>query len=125
MLLSSTPTDFQNQFKQGLSKMLSSDELGAFILVLANSMQDAPLQTALAPELESIFNDLEAIENLQAAPDDLAVFSALKATGITQYLSQAAVWKTRFIGEAKLWQCAYNPIRALRPARASKEIFKT
>jgi len=125
MLLSSTPTDFQNQFKQGLSKMLSSDELGAFILVLANAMQDAPLQAALAPELESIFNDLEAIKDLQAAPDDLAVFSALKATGISLYLSQAAVWKIRFIGEAKLWQCAYNPIRALRPARASKETFKT
>jgi len=103
--------------------MLSSNELGAFILVLANSMQDAQLQAALAPKLESIFNDLEAIKDLQGAPDDLTVFAALKATGISQYLSLAAVWKIRFIGEAKLWQCAYNPIRALRPARASKDTF--
>ena len=123
MLLESSPTDFQIQFKQKLSKMLSPNELGTFILVLANSMQDTQLQAALAPQLKSTFNDLEAIGDLRAAPDDLAVFDALKSKGISQYLSQAAVWKTRNIGKDHFWQCTYNLIRALRPARASKESF--
>lgn len=123
MLLESSPADFQIQFKQRLSKMLSPNELGTFILVLANSMQDTHLQAALAPRLKSTFKDLEAIGNLHAAPDDLAVFNAIKSIGISQYLSQSAVWKTRSLGEDYFWQCTYNPIRALRPARASKESF--
>ena len=103
--------------------MLSPDELGAFILVLANSMQDTQLQAALVPRLKSTFKNLEAMDDLHAGPDDLAVFDAIKSTGIFQYLSHSVVWKTRSLGEDSLWQCTYNPIRALRPARASKETF--
>jgi diadenosine tetraphosphate (Ap4A) HIT family hydrolase len=123
MLLSSSTTNFQDQFKQSLSKMLSPDELGAFILVLANSMQDAPLQDALGPKLKSTFSSLEAQASIQSTPDDRTVFAALKSTGISQHLSRDAIWKTRSIGKDNLWLCTYNPLRALRPARASKEAF--
>ena len=103
--------------------MLSTNELGTFILVLANSMQDVQLQATLATELKSVFSNLEATKDLQAAPDDLAVFDALKSTGISKYLSQTAVWKSRVVGKGDLWQCTHNLIRALRPARSSKETF--
>jgi diadenosine tetraphosphate (Ap4A) HIT family hydrolase len=79
-------------------------------------MQDGQLQKALAPKLQHIFDALKQNPNLQAAPDDLAVFDALRSNGISQYTA----WKTRQVDQ---WQCAYNPLRTLRPERASKEVF--
>jgi len=116
MLLNSSRDSFQNQFKNKLSNMLSTDELGSFILVLANSMQDAQLQKSLTPELETVFNGLKANQNLKSAPDDSTVFEALKSTGISHF----STWESRQIDH---WQCVFNPLRALRPGRVSKEVF--
>ena len=123
MLLNSSTLALQNVFAQNLAKMLSPDELGAFILVLANSMQNLQLQKALAPKLSTIFSQLEPKYDIKCAPDDHSVFCALKSSGISQHLSPNAVWTTRFVGEDNLWQCSYNPFRSLRPARASKATF--
>jgi diadenosine tetraphosphate (Ap4A) HIT family hydrolase len=123
MLLNSSTPALQNHFTQNLAHMLSSDELGAFILVLANSMQDAQLQKALSPKLSTIFSQLASKHDIKCAPDDHSVFCALKYSGISQHLSPNAVWKTRFVGENNLWQCSYNPLRSLRPARASNTTF--
>jgi len=117
MLIDCNTATFQNHFKTKLSQMLSPDELGSFILVLANSMQDSALQQSLAPELEATFNALKENKGIAAATDDLSVFEALTKTGISQY----GAWKTKHID---YWQCAYNPLRALRPDRSSKEVFK-
>ena len=96
--------------------MLEPDELGSFILVLANSMQDSDLHKSLKDQLEITFKALKNNKNLKAAPDDIAVFEALKKTGIGRY----GAWRTRQIDS---WQCTYNPLRGLRPERSSKERF--
>ena len=116
MLVNSNTEQFQKKFKDKLNEMLLPDELGSFILVLFNSMQDASLQKALASKLEATFNELKNNQNLQSAPDDLSVFKALKQTGISSY----GAWENKQIEN---WHCAYNPLRALRPERSSKESF--
>lgn len=116
MLINSNTHELQTLFKDKLNDMLSPDELGSFILVLFNSMQDTDLQKALAPKLEATFNALKSHPNLQSEPDDLGVFEALKQSGITSY----GAWENKQIEN---WHCAYNPLRALRPERSSKESF--
>ena len=120
MLLDTTPSEFRRRFEAGLDALLTPDGIGAFILALANSMQSSELQRALSPRLERLFAELRGrlargdLEN--AGPDDLAVFAALEARGIEDFRS----WHVR---EAGPWRLAYNPMRALRPPRASKQPF--
>jgi len=99
--------------------MLSADALGAFILVLANSMQDQRLADGLAADLKSTYAVLSqrfANETLSGDADDIAVFEQLLPTGIKTFRA----WETRTPGP---WQCAYNPLRALKPERASNVPF--
>jgi hypothetical protein len=116
MLLNSNSDQFQSHFKNKLSQMLNPDELGSFILVLANSMQEEHLQQSLSVKLQTTFNELKAAENLQGSEDDKLVFKRLSKTGINHYTS----WQSH---QVEHWQCAYNPMRALRPERASNEQF--
>ena len=97
--------------------MLKPDELGSFILVLANSMQDTELQKQLSTDLEKTFNSLKNNNKLTASADDKAVFDALVKTGISKY----GAWQVNHIDD---WICAYNPLRALRPARSSNQAFE-
>ena len=99
--------------------MLSPNEPGAFILALANSMQDRSLRESLSPGLRKVFRELlvkRETGGLSGAPDDLVVFEALARRGIEGY----GAWRHR--GES-LWRCTFNPLRALRPARSSAEAF--
>lgn len=119
MLLNSNLETFHKRFEAHLAEMLSPDELGAFILVLANSMQDEHLQKSLAPQLAVTFLKLKERhqENaLNATDDDRHVFEALLKTGIELYKA----WLQKSLGP---WRAAYNPLRALRPQRASRERF--
>jgi len=112
---------FKTRFSDVLKAMLDADELGAFILVLANSMQDEALQQQLKLSLEEKFTQLKnQLEQgkLQAAKDDYDVFSALVSLG----LDALPVWEYR---QQAPWTLLYNPMRALRPARASSEIIDT
>lgn len=123
MLFNSDSDTFKKHFENKLGDMLAPDELGAFILVLANSLQDEDLQSQLAEKLESNFSELKnRYDNgtLQGSADDLSVFDALQKTGIKHY----SAWQTRRIDNKKNWQCAFNPLRGLRPERASKETFE-
>lgn len=120
MLLESDFKTFQQRFETNLGEMLSPDELGAFILVLANSMQDDHLQSALAPKLATTFEELKERHQdntLQASDDDRHVFESLLATGIEHYRA----WEQKLLHP---WRVAYNPLRALRPQRASKDRFE-
>ena len=112
---------FKTHFSDVLEGMLDADELGAFILVLANSMQDSALQQRLKSPLEQKFlllkKQFERGE-LQAAKDDYEVFTALVSLG----LESLPVWKYR---QQAPWTLLYNPMRALRPARSSSEIINT
>lgn len=99
--------------------MLSADELGAFILVLANSQQNASLKAelhdALAEKYTALNNSFDSIRTT-SAPDDVAVFEQLQMTD----LDAIPVWQSKQIGH---WQLVYNAMRQLRPARASTQTF--
>ncbi|MFN3786434.1 MAG: hypothetical protein ACK4RS_06295, partial [Thiothrix sp.] len=115
MLFTSTLPVFQTRFAEGLQAMLTPDGLGAFILVLANSMQDTALRQQLAPALQRTFAQLQQSQP-SAPPDDLVTFQALLASGIDclthwEYVQRAP------------WEAVINPLRALRPARGSSDIF--
>lgn len=110
---------FKSLFVNGLKNMLSDDELGAYILVLANSQQDASLQHSLSSSLESHFSaltkNIEA-EAVSATPDDLDVFEKLKSM-TTQRLPS---WQNRALGN---WRIVLNTTRKLRPARNAAQVF--
>lgn len=114
-----------NQFKQlfvtKLKGMLSDDELGAFILVLANSHQDEFLKSELDTDLKDTFTALKSkysAGKIKAAPDDIDVFERLLEVD----LDDVPVWQYNDIGN---WDIAFNPIRHLRPARASSQILSS
>lgn len=110
-------TEFKTLFAEKLRGMLSPEELGAFILVLANSMQDRQSQTDLKNDVLAMFvelnNKLKQGE-LKATDDDLEVFEKIKAKGV----GTLSAWQSIPQGE---WELLYNPMRGLRPARASSE----
>lgn len=104
--------------------MLDPQQLGAFILVLANSLQDEKLHKSLAQPVQIIFPQLlerYQQQKLDASPDDLAVFAALAKQGLSVYKP----WLWRMIDTYYGWRCAYNPLRGLRPQRASAELFSS
>ena len=118
MFIASDIEAFKAIFINGLQNMLRSDDegLGAFILVLANSMQDEKLYTLLSPTLNKIFAQL-CSQTLIAPTDDNAVFSALKQQGISELSDWQTIKKTP-------WELVYNPLRALRPARSSQQVIQ-
>ncbi len=119
MFIAENPAQFKNLFVEKLKAMLSIDELGAFILVLANSRQDVVLSNSLDTGLKQNFADLKQRYKqglLTATEDDLDVFKQLFEQGI----HNLPVWQTRQAGG---WEISYNAIRALRPARSSAELF--
>lgn len=99
--------------------MLAADQLGAFILVLANSLQDKALHEALAPQLTATFSEMKerfTQNKISAGDDDVQVFEALMQSGIEHYRP----WQQKSLGP---WRAAFNPFRALRPQRSSADRF--
>ena len=112
---------FKNLFVTQLKNMLSADELGAFILVLANSHQDAFLKNVLQDDLTNTFMALKdnfVTDRLNATQDDSDVFNQL----LDVALEDIPAWSYKTIGN---WQLACNSMRQLRPARASSQILMT
>lgn len=112
----------QQAFTDGLARLLArNDGLGAYILVLANAAQDATLWQLLERQLEERHYHLAALVTAalrQGRPiaepeDDLMVFLKLLAIGFGDGLRV----RTRRVGH---WEVSFNPLRALRPARASR-----
>jgi diadenosine tetraphosphate (Ap4A) HIT family hydrolase len=119
MFVAQSADEFSHLFVEHLREMLSPDQVGAFILVLANSLQDDQLKYALGPDMVAMFdNILSTIRDREVSitDDDLAVFNALQQTGI----DALDTWQTAAKG---VWEVVYNPVRALRPSRASAEVF--
>ena len=119
MFIANDLAQFKNLFVSQLKNMLSDDELGAFILVLANSQQDNFLKSELNNDLESIFSSLKdkvVNHQLKAPQDDIDVFDQL----LSLELPDIHVWKNRVVGE---WQITHNLMRKLRPARSSSQNF--
>jgi hypothetical protein len=113
--------ELAQRFYQGLADMLGKhDGLGVYILCLANAAYDADLWARLRASLarrhqshaREIVAALRQGRRLTEPEDDLMVFLKLLAIGFdgveTTSRRQAGPWHIRF-----------NPIRALRPPRAS------
>ena len=119
MFITESVDAFQHRFIQSLRNMLSPDQAGAFILVLANSMQDRSLRTGLENDTESVFRAIRRNmqnDQLVVTDDDRAVLQALEHAG-TGLLT---AWESRKKGG---WELVLNPIRSLRPSRVSSEAF--
>ena len=117
MFIAPDADGFRRLFIEHLRQMLAQDQVGAFILVLANSLQDESLRQSLRADLEATFKRMVQrfrAGELNATDDDRAVFSALCEIG----MDSLDVWCTRTAG---VWELNFNPLRALRPARASAE----
>lgn len=115
MFIAADFQQFKADFAAGLTRMLHTDGLGAFILVLANSMQDRELRGLLQADLLQAFGRLLA--NQPDAPeDDRAVFVALAERGI----DGLGCWE---YGRQGWLEVVINPLRSLRPARVSSEVF--
>ncbi len=117
MFVAPNLTEFKTLFAEKLRAMLSPDELGAFILVLANSMQDKQAQADLKKDVLAMFvelNDKLKQGTLTGTDDDLSVFEKIREKGI----GKLSAWQSIPQGE---WELLCNPTRSLRPARASSE----
>lgn len=124
--LFASPEAFRDAFVAGLDRQLAEPGLGTFILVLANASFDADIWPVLRDRLERRFAELSdevaaalrSGRKLDYPEDDLVVFLKLMAMGF------AAITPTEF-RRAGPWELQYNPLRALRPARASGQKVET
>jgi len=116
--------NYRKAFEVGLENMLGHDELGAYILVLANACNEKNIYQKLASELNKRFETLSHLYRessqyrTQSAPDDVAVFEQLMSVGFDRLeLSQYR--------HEDCWQLQYNPLRSFRPSRNSTVKFET
>lgn len=119
MFIAESLDAFKHRFVDSLRNMLLPDQAGAFILVLANSMQDESLRRALRDDIQRVFKPLRSNlhdRSISVTDDDLAVFQALERAGIESLASWQSVSKDT-------WALIFNPLRALRPARSSSQLF--
>ena len=121
MFVTDSADAFQHLFTNALRNMLSPDQAGALILVLANSMQDDELRNGLKYELDANFKAVQSgirQGRLDITADDLAVFEAIEAIGI----DSLSCWQRQNRDE---WELVYNPMRALRPVRESNAVIES
>ena len=113
-----SPESFRQTFENGLARMLDEyDELGVFILVLANAAFDPEIQQRLRVALKRKFDRLSHLHetaggdaSVLGAPDDLAVFQQLLRLGIDDLLPVA-------VRDAGVWELQFNQLRSFRPLR--------
>ncbi len=121
--LFSSDEHLRDRFEQGLKALLQdSDEVGVFILVLANAVFDQNIFESLAVDLESKFNKLAqeigqctvSAEgcNPDIPEDDLEVFRWLIMLGFENIHPP----QYRQVGP---WEVQFNQLRSFRPARTS------
>jgi hypothetical protein len=116
-----SPADLEQAFTQGLATLLADHEgLGVYVLCLANAAYATGLWERLRTPLAerhrhhetAITTTLRQGRRLNEPEDDLLVFLKLMAIGFDGVATTA--WR-----EAGPWRIQFNPIRALRPPRAS------
>ncbi len=121
MFIAKDLSQFKKLFVSKLKNILSDDELGAYILVLANSLQDDYLKYELRIDLKNNFNALRKsylAGSLKATQDDLDVFEKL----LDMNVDDLPVWQSRMEGN---WSIVFNIMRQLRPARASSQVLNS
>lgn len=111
---------FREKFNIGLHELIDEQQLGTFILCLANATQHEDLFEELKPKLlqqyeffcEQYRKDLEHGNQLDVVEEDLLVFLKLHTIGFENIkLSQ--------LRNESQWQCQFNHIRSFRPRRIS------
>lgn len=115
--------EYRDAFTRGLSETLKHDQLGAYILVLANATYDEEIHHVLKAPLEQRFGELSGIltkylkegRPLDHTTDDLLVFLKLMAVGFDQLQMSS-------FRQAGPWQVQYNQLRSFRPARMSNDV---
>ncbi len=114
----SSQEKYIDSFKQGLVGLLHDyNELGSFILVLANVSFDPGLQQELERKVKGRYQLLKRSFKhspkqfyINGAQDDMRVFRKLVAIGMD------GVHHTEFRDEG-LWEVQFNQLRSLRPTR--------
>ena len=115
---------FHTAFVSGLEQLPAENELGAFILVLANASFDPAIFQVLSPALKRQFQawQQQFLESPAAAgnfaADDVAVFEKLRSAGF-EHLQTT---RTRMEG---IWQLQFNQLRSFRPPRNADACFDT
>ena len=119
-----SPDALHQAFEDGLVQMLEQPVLGAFVLALANAGFETQMWERLRPSLYAAFavwcRRFDHADPMvhDAAPDDIDVFVRLRALG----LDRLTTTRWREVGP---WQVQFNPLRALRPPRASGAVVTT
>lgn len=116
---------FRHIFEQGLVNLLDNDDLGIFILVLANASFDGHVYNytheALLEKYQKLADKyrflLQDGQILTEPEDDILVFLKLMVIGLDK-VSQTEFRQTR------KWELQFNHIRSLRPARVSKNVIE-
>jgi len=112
---------FRQQFNQGLQSLVDKQQLGTFILCLANASNDArlfgELKSQLLKQYQQLFSKYQiAFQSgnpVDEVDEDLLVFLKLHATGFEQLqLTQQRV--------ESHWHCQFNQLRSFRPRRMTK-----
>jgi hypothetical protein len=105
---------FQQHFVQQLARLLQYDELGVFILVLANASMDRQIYQMLQAALEIKFRYFQQLTARfdDFPPDDLSVFRQLHKLGMENI-------QPLQIRQLDSWRLQYNQLRSFRPARNS------
>lgn len=122
MFIANDLNQFKTLFVAKLKGMLSADELGAFILVLANSHQDDFLRAELKPVLADTFLALKkkySAGSLAAPQDDMDVFEQL----LELQLDDIANWQYKNTTDNAGWEIVCNAMRKMRPPRASSQVL--
>ena len=119
----SSTSALRHAFERRLIELLEQDELGVFILVLANASFERSTFDRLHQPLASTFARwVERLESgdrlaLAAPADDVEVFKRLRRLGF----ERLAVTRWRRLGP---WEVQFNQLRALRPPRASHAVIE-
>ncbi len=116
---------FRDRFEQGLVQLLEWDDLGVFILVLANASFDQHVHNYTEKALLEHFEILKqeyhdaiiAGKTLTAPEDDLLVFLKILL------ISLDSIQQTNFRKE-RCWEIQFNHIRSLKPPRISQHHFE-
>lgn len=123
--LFSSTQQFRHIFEQGLVQLLEYNELGIFILVLANASFDRHVHDytdkALIEKYQQLSEKYQFLlrdgQLLTEPEDDILVFLKLMAMGFDK------VTQTEF-RQTRQWELQFNHIRSLRPARVSKNLIE-
>ncbi len=112
----SSSEHYRQYFIRQLGQLLEYDELGVFILVVANASMDDSILAELRAQIDNRFDYFkqQIAQSIEFPDDDLSVFLKLDELGLENIQHS----RSRTAGD---WSLLFNPLRSLRPARNSQQ----